>query len=193
MKLIFKGKCKNVNALPESTLPDNAVPFREPENAVTLNLMAAVFCIPLGIVILCFLIGKMLLGGSLGGSSVVGFLLALVAILPHELLHAVCFPKDAEVHLYYTNWGAFVVCDAPITKARFIWLSLTPMLVLGVLSLLVWLFVPGGFWADALQTFGVLNLLFGCGDCVNIWNAARQMPKGSLQQLSGFHSYWYMP
>ena len=46
MQLVYKGKCKNIKALPESELPENAVTFREPKNALTLNLTAFLFCIP---------------------------------------------------------------------------------------------------------------------------------------------------
>ena len=33
----------------------------------------------------------------------------------------------------------------------------------------------------------------GGGDFMNMFNAAVQMPLGSLTQLSGMHSYWFMP
>jgi len=44
-----------------------------------------------------------------------------------------------------------------------------------------------------LFSFSISSLLLGVGDYVNVFNAAWQMPKNSITQLSGFHSYWYLP
>jgi len=38
--------------------------------------------------------------------------------------------------------------------------------------------------------FAVINIFFGAGDYMNMYNAWRQMPKDAMTQLSGFHSYW---
>ena len=47
--------------------------------------------------------------------------------------------------------------------------------------------------SDILLWFSFCCISFGGGDYMNVWNALRQMPRGSIQQISGFHSYWYMP
>jgi hypothetical protein len=88
----------------------------------------------------------------------------------------------------------FVTSAQPVTKARFIFLSLFPNLVFGWLPLAVWTFLPyNGAYSNHLFTFAFFSILFGVGDYMNAFNAARQMPKGSMQQISGFNSYWYMP
>ncbi|MCL1787401.1 MAG: DUF3267 domain-containing protein [Defluviitaleaceae bacterium] len=82
----------------------------------------------------------------------------------------------------------------PISKARFIWLSLFPNIVLGWLPLAVWAFMPfHPVLSNGLFVFGMLATVCGAGDYYNAYNAARQMPKGSMQQLSGMNSYWFMP
>jgi len=123
-------------------------------------------------------------------------LLALLTVVPHELLHAVCFGKDAEVEVYVApkQMSAFVVSTHPVSKSRFIFLSLLPNIVFGWLPLVVWAFLPQqGFLMNVFFIFSISCILFGIGDYLNAFNAARQMPKGSMQQLSGFHSYWFMP
>jgi len=118
----------------------------------------------------------------------------VLAIVPHELLHAVCLPPKTVVDLYYTNWVAFVYSVYPVSKARFIWISAPPSLVLGALPLFVWLFMPHGLFAgNVLFSFVCVSLFCGGGDLMNIGNAATQMPNGTVQQLSGFHLYWYYP
>ncbi|MCL2003932.1 MAG: DUF3267 domain-containing protein, partial [Oscillospiraceae bacterium] len=85
----------------------------------------------------------------------------------------------------------FVTSTQPITKARYIFMSLFPNLVFGWLPLAVWMVVLP--YNSDLLTFAVFSILFGIGDYMNVFNAVRQMPKGSMQQLSGFNSYWFIP
>jgi hypothetical protein len=88
----------------ESSLPykehhPNATPFKEPEDTKKLSLIANVGCILImGILAIPFLILGieyipdnaiwMMIGGICGGLS----------LLPHELLHAICYKKD--VYMY---------------------------------------------------------------------------------------------
>lgn len=201
MKFIVKGKYESIDQLPKADLPENAVRFDEPENPAELNIMASLFLLPP----IFLMVGIVLFSAALHGGIVMDFtlgsvllalLLSIAALLPHELLHAVNFPKDAEVQMFYSLKHAmmFVVSTAPLSKGRFIWLSFCPSFVLGWVPFLLWAILPSipGF-STVLLVFGSLNILFGAGDYMNMWNAWRQMPKGSLTQLSGFHSYWYMP
>jgi hypothetical protein len=197
MKLIYKGVYKDPEQLDKGDLPENAVMFKEPDNPVQLNIIASLYAIPPFVLIVAFTVLHRYLY-DIGDDNLLtitlwGLLLALLSMFPHELLHALCFGKKSEVHLYIIpkQLMAFVYCTAPITKVRFIFLSLLPNLVLGWIPLLIWVLMPPHYWDSLLFTFALLNILFGCGDYMNIFNAARQMPKGSLQQLSGFHSYWY--
>ncbi|MPN54176.1 hypothetical protein SDC9_201845 [bioreactor metagenome] len=122
--------------------------------------------------------------------------MSFLTLLPHEFLHAVCFGKDAEVDLYISvkNLLIFVVSTHPISKARFIFLSLCPNLVFGWLPLLVWAVLPyNEAYSNILYSFSLICVMLGVGDYLNVFNAIRQMPKGSMQQLSGFHSYLFMP
>jgi hypothetical protein len=88
----------------ESSLPykehhPNATPFKEPEDTKKLSLIANGGCILImGILAIPFLILGieyipdnaiwMMIGGICGGLS----------LLPHELLHAICYKKD--VYMY---------------------------------------------------------------------------------------------
>ena len=199
MNLEWKGIYKNVDQLPVGDLPERAVKFKEPDSMLKLNVIASLFVIPVIILIILAIILKSYLIGE--GIYIVYFnfpaiILALLSIFPHELLHAICFPKNQKVQLWLMPafMGAFVVSTAPISKRRFIFLSLLPNVVFGLIPLIIWLFLPQDTELAAFVfTFSILCLSFGVGDYLNVFNASLQMPKGSIQQLSGMNSYWYMP
>ena len=196
MKLVWKGIYRNEEQLPKGELPPDAVPFKEPKTPAELSVKASIWVLPVAVLALLLVYIKSLITGVWElPLSLWGMLLALVAALPHELLHAVCFPKGAVVEMYASpkHLMAFVHTTYPVSKRRFIGLSLMPAGVLGLLPMLAWLAMPDGAWSATLYTFGLCSLVLGVGDFLNAFNAARQMPKGALTQLSGFHSYWFLP
>lgn len=194
MKLIYRGFFK-IDKLPTSILPENAKKFREPTNEIALNLYSLLFTIPCFIIIYFVYTLKLSL---YGGEIFVKFyesaiLISILLLLPHEILHAICFPKNSEVNLFIMLTGACVACTTPIHKFRFIIMSLLPNIILGVLPLFVWLFFPHSNFSDYIFSISISNLLLGCGDYMNVFNAITQMPKDSMQQLSGMNSYWFIP
>ncbi len=200
MKLIYCGRYTGENQLPRADLPPSAVRFREPEDTAALNLAAMKWSLlalaaaaALGVVTIP-LRGGLVLGA--GFWFMAGFAASFLTLLPHELLHGLCFGRGAEVHLFVSpkDLMAFVVCTRPVSKARFILMSLLPNLIFGWLPFLLWCLTPySGAGSDILLWFSSCCISFGGGDYLNVWNALRQMPRGSVQQISGFHSYWYMP
>lgn len=196
MKLSYKGFFKNNEQLPKGELPANAVKFKEPDDMVSLSVVSSLFLFPALFGVIIIAIFSYLLHGELYiGFTLIGTLAAVLCMIPHELLHAVCFGKKAEVELYVApkQLSLFVVSAQPISKARFIFLSLLPNLVFGWIPLVVWAVLPHGGFGNHLFTFAIISIMFGAGDYMNSFNALRQMPKGSLQQISGFNSYWFMP
>lgn len=201
MKLIYKGNYKSENQLPKGMLPKNAIRFSEPETAEELNRAALKFLLPALAIMALTISASWLCYGRLHASLaspylVLGILAAIICMPLHELLHAVCFGRHAKVELYVSlkQMMMFVVSTHPVSKARFIFLSLLPTVALGWLPLLVWAVLPyGGALSNLLFSASILTILTGAGDYLNVYNAIRQMPRGSMQQISGFHSYWFMP
>ena len=199
MKLIYRGRYTGESQLPRADLPPGAVPFREPADTAALNLAAMKWSLlalaaaaALGVVTIP-LRGGLVLGA--GFWFMAGFAASFLTLLPHELLHGLCFGRGAEVHLFVSpkDLMAFVVCTRPVSRGRFILMSLLPNLIFGWLPFLLWCLTPySGAGSDILLWFSSCCISFGGGDYLNVWNALRQMPRGSVQQISGFHSYWYM-
>lgn len=197
MEFVWKGRYKDVSQLDKGELPAHAVKFREPTSLLKLNLTALLFAFPVLLLIgfVVFLKRKLgLLEGSANDLNLLGILLAAIMIAPHEIIHALLFPKKAEVQFWYSvkSFSAFVYSTYPVSKMRFILISLAPNIIFGLIPLFFWIFIPENHvMASIVITFAKFSLLFGIGDYLNVFNAARQMPQGSMTQLSGFHSYWY--
>ncbi|MEJ6950749.1 DUF3267 domain-containing protein [Natronospora cellulosivora (SeqCode)] len=199
MKLNWKGRFKDKSQLEKGDLPENAVQFREPDSFLTLNIVACFFIIPVFILLGIAIYMKRELGlleGTANYWDLRGFILAFIMILPHEFLHALAFPKEAEVQVWYSpkSLMAFVFSSYPVSKKRFIFLSLLPNMIFGFIPLIVWIFIPETYWfTDTLVSFAFLSLVMGGGDYMNVFNASWQMPRAAYTQSSGFHSFWFMP
>jgi len=201
MKLTYKGICNDFSTLDKGVLPENAVKFREPDTAAALNARMFLFMIPTAAVIGLVVLASFLIYGELRFELLhpwafwAALVLHIVSFIPHELLHAVTFPKNHPVSFYISpkNLVLFVCSVEPVSKRRFIWLSLCPNIILGWLPLVAWFFAPPGVVSTILLFVGAFNTLSGAGDYMNVFNTLRQMPKSSFHQHSGMNSYWYLP
>lgn len=121
MKIIWKGKYSHVKQLSIGNLPNNAVKFKEPSNFFMLNIVATIFVIPVFIIIGSAFYIKMQLGLTVDFWDMFnpwGLVATFIMIIPHEFLHAVAFPKQAEVQIWYSfkNMAAFAFCTYPTSK-----------------------------------------------------------------------------
>ena len=169
----------------ESSLPykehhPNATPFKEPEDTKKLSLIANGGCILImGILAIPDNAIWMMIGGICGGLS----------LLPHELLHAICYKKDVYMYNDLAHGLMFVVGTEDMSKGRFIFMCLCPNLILGIIPYILFLIFPQFV---GLGLFGIICIGMGFGDYLNIYNAIKQMPKNSKTYLCGMHSYWYL-
>lgn len=200
MRFVWKGKYINEEQLKVGHLPENAVKFKEPTSLLMVNVVSSLFIIPvIMIVAIAIFIKKYILGTYYYSDlfNPVALILAFAAIIPHEFFHAICFPKEAEVQFWFSpkHLMAFVFSSYPISKYRYVFMSFLPNLILGFLPLVLWVVLPIGDsgFSSFLLCFSYINLLFGVGDYLNIFNALTQMPREAVTQLYGFNSYWYYP
>ncbi len=194
MRLHFMGEYNlNPESLPHGEHMPNARPFRE---AQTTKEMAVIGNI--GAMVLMFLLTIFAYFRCRGNCSIRELLLPMVLagtafvliLFPHEFLHAICFKKDAYL---YTNWKQgilFVVGPETMSKSRFVFLSLLPNALVGLIPYTLGMIFPQALF---LTIFGVLCLGAGFGDYYNIFNALTQMPKGARTYMYQFNSYWYLP
>ena len=148
MKLIYKGKFDgDENSLPSSEPVEGAVMFKEAADmkqfAILVNVLAVVV---MGIAFVLFF-----WRGGVMAFSFWGYLLFMLSLVPHELLHGLCFKENVYL---YTNWKQgmlFVTGPEHLSKARFVFMSLLPNILFGFLPLLIFLIDPSH---NILGTFG---------------------------------------
>lgn len=193
---MFKGIYKKGSHLPKGELPNNAIKFKESNNILQLNIITLVISLIISIAFFILInlikpLNKIDFNFTNGG-----LLLFLISIIPHELIHALCFEKGSEVSLYFSpkHFMAFIHSTYPLSKKRFIWMSICPTIFLGVIPFLICTFVPYIHEVhEILLTFSFYSFIGGSGDYINAVNAVAQMPKNSKQQMSEFNSYWFIP
>ena len=177
------------NSLPQKEHKPNAVPFKESDDIKKMAFIANMGSIVtmLVLVIPFLLLGRkfildqaiwMAIGGVFGGLS----------LLPHELLHAVCYKKDVYLYHDFAHGLMFVVGTEDMSKAHFIFMCLCPNIVLGLIPYTAFLLFPH---LVGLGLFGIICIGMGFGDWINVYNAIKQMPKNAKTYLCGMHSYWY--
>lgn len=190
MRFHYAGKYNgDEEMLPHREHPANAVPFNEPEDAKQLSLIANIgaVCLMVLLAIPFVLVGrKYMFESSLEMS--IGSIGSLLALFPHEFLHAVCFKEDVYLYQYLSKGLLFVVGTEDMSKKRFIFMSMLPNIVFGIVPYLLYFFIPKHL---GIGMFGLISIGCGFGDYINVWNAATQIPKGAKTYLSGMHSYWY--
>ena len=166
----------------------NAVAFKEPDHdkfAIIANVGSFVLLILLGFVV--YLLGNPNASGA-NKQLEIGVICGALTIIPHELLHAICFKEDVYIYSNPSKMLFFVHGTEDMSKKRFIFMSLLPNIVFGLIPYIIFLINPNlMFWG----VFGALCIGMGFGDYFNVFNAITQMPKGAKTYLSGFHSYWY--
>lgn len=83
----------------------------------------------------------------------------------------------------------FVVGTETISKGRFIFMSMLPNLIFGIVPYVIGMIFPKFIF---LTMFGMICTSMGAGDYYNVFNAIRQVPKNGIVYMSGMRSYWYV-
>ena len=185
-KFHFAGR---YNGDPESLITHDhepgAVPFKEAENMNKLSLIINILAIAIAAITLTtyYVVSRKPL-------DIIGGILSIVLLVPHEFLHALCFEGDVYMYENLRKGMLFVVGPGTFSKAGFIFMSLLPNIVFGFIPFIIFLIDPTQLM---FGTLGAIAISCGAGDYYNAFNALTQMPKGSRTYLHGFRSYWYMP
>lgn len=192
MKLHYRGKYN----LDPATLPTckhqlNAVKFKEVDSTKELAVIANGIAIALMILLAIpvYLKYKGLLFDYFD-EMMVGAMLPLLTMFPHELIHALCFKEDVYLYTNFKQGLLFVVGCETMSKHRFIFMSLLPNIVFGFLPYMISFL---GIQYLTLAVLGVIAIGMGAGDYYNVFNALIQMPKGARTYLYQMNSYWYIP
>lgn len=188
MTFHYAGKFNgDEDSLPQREHPEHAVQFREP----TMKQMAVGANLGAFLTMLVLAVPYAILGRDHFGFSVsIGAIMAVVAAVPHEYLHALCFRGDVYMYTNLKQGMLFVTGTEDMSRRRFVLMSLCPNLIFGFFPYLLFLCFSH---LTGLGAFGLLSIGMGFGDYINVFNAMTQVPKEATVYLSGFHSFWYLP
>lgn len=187
MKFHNAGKFNgDVESLPKREHEDGAVMFKEPTDMTMFSIYMNIFAMVLMFVLTfltSYIVGEFTF-------DTIGCLLALLCMIPHEYLHAICFKEDVYMYRNLKQGTMFVVGPENMSKFRFCFMSMFPCLILGIIPYVIFLINPS---LVTLGTMGAISMASCAGDFYNVFNAITQMPKGAKTYLCGMNSYWYMP
>ena len=192
MKLIYKGKFDgNPKSLPHNAHKPNAVKFKEIDDPKKLSLLANIIASILAIILFIILFLRVEINIFEDSVKImIGCLLSMLALFPHEILHAICFKEEVYLYTYFSKGMLFVTGKETMSKSRFIFMSLLPNIIFGFIPYIISMINPS---LITLGIFGAMSITCGAGDYYNVFNAITQMPKGSRTYMYEFNSYWYMP
>lgn len=192
MKLHYMGKFnKDPETLPHGEHKPDAVKFKEASDPKKLSIIANLLSIAIMIILAVpaffrcreFLIANLF-------EFYIGLILSLLSMFPHEFLHAICFKRDVYMYTNLSQGMMFVVGPETMSKSRFIFMSLLPNIVFGIIPYIIGMIFPH---LTVLVSLGIFATGMGAGDYYNVFNALTQMPKGARTYLYQFNSYWYIP
>lgn len=121
-----------------------------------------------------------------------GVLLGFLALIIHELLHAIVYPKNANVYIGIAKPITFVaLASYPLKKEKFILMCLLPY-ILGIIPLIL-------FWIMPITDMKIHSILFGLSamglgspypDLFNVYQVLKQTPKNCKIQFYKDDTYY---
>jgi len=135
-------------------------------------------------------------GDGLLISAAVTLIAAALLEAAHELVHAAFYPRTAAVEIWRMERTGrrFVYCEQPISRGRYIIMSLAPFLLLSVIPFLVWCLLAGMMSSDTAIFPAVLFIYMAAGsggDLGNVFRVLRQVPPGGKIFSWGLGTYWF--
>lgn len=178
-----------VSDLPQrDPMPENANEFREPEDMRKFAVISSI--VSMALVVALWLLMYFYAGRYV--YNLIGIILSFVAIVPHELIHALMFRDDVYMYSNIRQGMLFVVGTEDFSRLRFVLMSLAPSIIFGIVPMIIWFANPEPGY-DWLAMFGLASTVMSAGDFINVFNAITQVPQGAKVFLSGMHTYWYQP
>ena len=192
-KIIWCGNKSWDTDFPENTLPNNAKRIERPDNifksSMPYGILPLIFSYAI-IYIKWFVIGERAMNPIY---VPLGIILGLLLMPVHEVLHGVCYKKGQKVYIgiCLKKFAAFAVCHEPISKRRFIIMSLMPML-LGIIPLAIFLLSPSNAVLSGICIpMGIIGMFSPMPDYMDVHIICKQVPESAFVHTQNDGFYWY--
>ncbi len=195
-KIVWEGNKKEFGTLHESPeIPENAVKLRNAdgfiEKAILYGIAPMMICM-LTVFLKAFLNKQPPIEPLfLIPAFIAGFIIALPL---HELMHALCYPKEATVWigLCLRKIAAYAISYQPLTKIQFIIMSSAPS-ILGIIPLVIFILVP--ITMKPILTICIVQAFMGLispsPDYMDIISVLRKVPNDAMIQDTQDGLYYY--
>lgn len=128
-------------------------------------------------------------------SVILGFVIGFLALIIHELLHAIVFPKEATVYvgIYPKSFGAVALSAYPLRRWRFVLMSLLPI-VLGIVPITLFWVLPSELKVvnGLMLGMAMMGLTSPAVDFYNVYKVFRGTPRGCILQFRGDSLYYFV-
>lgn len=193
-KIMWEGNQEWDKAFPEVTIPSKAKKLEMPSDILKASLPYGI--LPMLLCFTCVFCKRTISSEFLFDlrfmplSLLIGFLL----IPLHEFLHAICYPSDAIVYIGVSlkKLAAYAISFYPISKVRFIMMSLMPVL-LGIIPMLVFILAPAS--QSILLTLSMAPMFMGMispsPDYMIVILVLKHVPNGTMIQAANDGLYWF--
>lgn len=192
MNIIYKGKLTEKNKLPKNDIPKNSIQFLNPKSKIEPYL--GVIPILLVIIVTVWFKRNFIMNFTLDIKGMfIGLLLTIPLLILHEFLHALCLPKHTPIEMFWSPAGIMLIPCKPISKLRYSITLIVPAIILGLIPLFIWTFIPftNITLSSVLFLLSIANL-GGCSiDVYNLFQVIRVMPKGSQMITSETNCYYF--
>ena len=194
--IVWEGNKKEYGTTHDKPpIPQNAVKIRDAEGFIGK-------AVPFGVVPMMICMLSVFLKSFINRESPVSPLFLIPAILIgfiialplHEFAHAVCYPKDATVWvgLCIRKAAAYAISYNPLTKGRFIIMSLAPA-VLGIIPLIVFIVTPKIMKPvlTICMVSAFMGLISPAPDYMDVMSVLGKAPKGAVicDSPDGLYAY----
>lgn len=192
MKLIYKGKYNGeIEEFESSKNIVNATKYKE---ADTVEEMAKIITLPANIIQLVLLLIIFLIVGFDNFDNtllllILSFFVSLLTMIPHELLHGICYKNKVYLYTNLKQLMLFVVGEDHMSKWKFIFMCMLPNIVFGFIPFILFLI---NIKLVFLGMLGAMCISYGMGDYYNVWNTIMQVPSNGMVFSKGHNSYWYV-
>ncbi len=191
----WAGIVRDAAGYQRGELPTDARKLDMPDTVNEMMLKAVPFMVPSLVVIFISMFLKTFLSGERVVSFpfiAVGAAIGLVLVIVHELLHAIVYPKGATVYIGIMpkQLAAVALASFPLTRRRFVVMSLMPY-ILGILPLVLFWLMPAEYKVLNGILFGIsiMGLITPYPDSFNVYQVLRQVPGGARVQFHGNDLY----
>ena len=192
MKLIWKGKMTTDNLFIPDNIPDSAKML----SSEKYTWLAYLLVVPILAIAYAGIVIRRPYVVGIAFNKIAFFIgvgMSIVFLVVHELIHALCCPRDTTVFVYLTSSGIGCVPACGLKKKRYLLVALMPTIVLGVIPFIIWICFPGMnvIISSILFAFSIGSLSMCVGDIYNAFLAAFKMNRRSVLVTSKTDIYYY--